>query len=352
MKVESRYKELYRVEAPQGRGSYLRLDMNENPEGLPEEFTKAVLETITPSLIAMYPETGTLCRLLADDLGVQAEQIMLTNGSDEALKLIFEVFGCAGKTLVSVSPTFAMYSVYGKMRGMLPAEIPYREDFSVSIQDIIQKIDENTAIVSLLNPNNPIGTVYSVEEVQAIIQRAEHMNSVVIIDEAYHYFYEKSFIELCKKSKNVILLRTFSKLCSIAGLRIGYAVSSPELIRLLFNAKPTYNVNCVALRFAEEIIQRPDLIQQLIATEKAGREYVISWLKEKGIPYYAENGNYVFINCGSNMAKMVQRLKEEGVLVKYYEGHPLLGEYIRISTGSKKIMQIFLDKFEKARNGL
>lgn len=349
MRTEDRYHNLYRVEPSQGRGDYLRLDMNENPEGLPEKFVEKVMATITPAFIAMYPETGTLCGLLADELGVQKNQVLLTNGSDEALKLIFEVFGTPGKSLVSVSPTFAMYSVYAQMRGMRLDELPYQKDFSISINDIIQKIDQNTAIVSLLNPNNPIGNVYNEDEVRTVIDKACRMDAVVIIDEAYHYFYDKSFIELCKKSEHVILVRTFSKLCSIAGLRIGYAVASPERIRLLRNAKPSYNVNCVALRFAEAIMQCPNLIQQLIETERQGREYVISWLREKGIPYYAENGNYVFIYCGTKTKETVERLKSNRVLVKCYEGHPLLGEYIRISTGSKRIMQIFLSKFEKVR---
>lgn len=352
MKIQEQYKNLYRVEPHQGRANYLRLDMNENPDGLPREFFESVMSTVTPSMLATYPETGVLDSLLANYLDVGTNQVLITNGSDEALKLIFEVFGGPGQKLISVWPTFAMYMVYGKMRGMTHVEIPYKEDFSVSADEIIEAIDADTAIVSLLNPNNPIGNVYSEAEVTAVIEKARQCNALVIMDEAYYYFYDRTFIDLCKKADNVVLVRTFSKLCSIAGLRIGYVVSSPEIIQYLFNAKPSYSVNCIALRFAEEIIKREDLIKQLIRIEREGRQYIIDQLKEHNIPCYAENGNYVFIYCGDQTQNMVALLEKSGVLVKSYDQDPLLREYIRISTGGKRQMALFWEKFLKARECL
>lgn len=348
MGFTNKFQKLHRVPPHQGRADHLRLDMNENPEGLPQEFFDRVMSTITPAYIAMYPEPDKLTGLLADYLGVNKDQILITNGSDEALKMIFEVFGCAGKKMISVWPTFAMYMVNAQMMEMERVEIPYADDFTVDPAKVIEAIDEDTRIVSLLNPNNPIGSVYTEDEVKAVIEKARKVGALVIIDEAYHYFYNKTFLELCKSSDNVILVRTFSKLCSIAGLRIGYAVSAPEIIHNLFNAKTSFNVNTVALRFAEEIIQDQGLIDRLIAIEKEGREYVIGYLKEKNIPHYAQNGNYVFIYVGKNAKKMVEVLAENKVLVKYYEDNPMLCEYIRISTGSKKVMEQFIREFELA----
>ena len=323
--------------------------MNENPEGLPKEFFNEVMQTITPEYIATYPETGKLKSLLADDLGVSKEQILLTNGSDDGLKTIFEVFGDYGKKMVSVWPSFAMYMVYAKMNGMIHVEVPYNDDFSVDVDCIINSIDSETSIVSLLNPNNPIGNVYTDDEVIRIIRRSKEMGAIVIIDEAYHYFYSKTFIEICKKYDNVILTRTFSKLCSIAGLRIGYLVSTPEIIKTLYNSKPTYAVNCIALRFAENIISNKTLINQMIETEAEGRKYIIDLLKENNIHYYAQNGNYVFIGCKGCVEETVKKLAENGVLVKSYGNQPLLKDYIRISTGSKAIMDKFWKIFVKVR---
>jgi len=159
-RLKTGIEELYRVSPRQGRGSFLRLDMNENPEGLPREFFDRVISKLTPELLAMYPESGALVQKLAKRLGVAPDMIALSNGSDEAIKCIFEVFGTSGN-VVSVYPTFEMYAVYAKLYGLEHRIINYREDFSVNIDDIIAAINPDTAIVSLLNPNNPIGNVYT-----------------------------------------------------------------------------------------------------------------------------------------------------------------------------------------------
>jgi len=165
-----------------------------------------------------------------------------------------------------------------------------------------------------------------------VIQKAGECGAVVVIDEAYHYFYPNTFIELVKKHDNVLLTRTFSKLCSIAGCRIGYAVGSARLITLLNKVRGTYCINAVALIFAEAILDDKELIPALIQKEKAGREYVMASLKANGYEYYAENGNYIFIRPRRPAGEVSAALEAKKILVKTYS-HPLLREYIRITTG-------------------
>jgi len=349
--VKSHIRDLYRVKATQGRGEYLRLDMNENPEGIPEEFFNEVIKGITPQMLAMYPETGELTSLLANYLGVRNDNITVTNGSDEAIKSIFEVFGCPKKKVVTVYPTFEMYPVYAKMYDMEHVAVEYTEDMHVSAEKVCNYIDENTAIVAVLNPNNPIGTVFSNNEVENIILKAEKNNATVIIDEAYYYFYNKTFMDLLKKHKNLILVRTFSKLCSLAGCRIGYAVSSPEIIELIDKVRPTYCVNTVAIHFAVSLIKSPQIIDSLIAKEKEGRSYLQQQLIDSHYQYYAEHGNFIFIECRANIDEVVQTLKQQGVLVKQYS-HPLLKKFIRISTGARPVMEKFWKMFQDVEERL
>ncbi len=344
-KTKAGIEELYRVSPRQGRGSFLRLDMNENPEGLPRAFFDRIILKITPELLAMYPETGVLTKKLADYHSIEPDMITLTNGSDEAIKCIFEVFGCSGN-VVSVYPTFEMYSVYAKLYGLEHRAINYSEDFSVKTGDLIAAIDADTSIVSLLNPNNPIGNVYSMEEIESVIKKAGECRAIVVIDEAYHYFYPKSYIELTKKYSNVLLTRTFSKLCSIAGCRIGYAVGNPSLISLLNKVRGTYCINAVALAFAEAIIDDKELIPALIKEEKTGRDYVTTYLVANDYEHYAENGNYIFIRPNRPAGEVSAALEEEMILVKTYS-HPLLKDYIRISTGGVGSMQRFCETFNK-----
>ena len=213
--VNENVKDLYRVKCTDDRSNVLRLDMNENPIGLPKEFVEKVKEKITPELLATYPTKKELISIIAKHNELNDENITVTAGSEEAMRLIFQCFGQQGCSLLTVMPTFEMYDVYSKMFGMNHETVQFEEDFSVSVEKILEKINDNTGIIVLLNPNSPIGTVYSETEFEKIIERANEVDAIVVVDEAYHYFYPSTEIGLTKKYKNLIVLRTFSKLCSM-----------------------------------------------------------------------------------------------------------------------------------------
>lgn len=151
-------------------------------------------------------------------------------------------------------------------------------------------------------------------------------------------------MELAQKYDNVIILRTFSKLCSLAGCRIGYAVSRQEIIELINKVRPTYCVNWVAIHFAVSLLKSPQIIENLIATEKDGRVYLEQVLKDHQYHYYAEHGNFIFIKCKEDVEKVVNALKQQGILVEKYS-HPLLDQYIRISMGARSSMGKFWSAF-------
>ena len=155
--VNENIKDLYRVKFHDERSGVLRLDMNENPEGLPREVFDSVIAKITPEYIAAYPEKDQLMTQLAVCNGITYEHISVTAGSDEAMRLIFHCFGQPGKKLLTVTPTFEMYGVYAGMFGMKHEMIGYKEEFSIDPNEILQAIDGETGIVILLNPNSPIG---------------------------------------------------------------------------------------------------------------------------------------------------------------------------------------------------
>ena len=185
--VNENIKELHRVKFHDERSGVLRLDMNENPEGLPKEVFDAVMSKITPEYIATYPEKDRLMMLLAEHDRIAYETISVTAGSDEAMRLIFHCFGQPGKKLLTVTPTFEMYGVYAKMFGMKHEMVGYKEDFSIDPGEILQAIDADTGIVILLNPNSPIGYTFHENHVREIIERAQKAGAIVVIDEAYHY---------------------------------------------------------------------------------------------------------------------------------------------------------------------
>ena len=345
MYIDNNIKHTHRIYPMQNRGEYLRLDMNENPEGLPKEFVDKVKKKITPEFLSTYPEPNKFINEYAKFINFDSNQITITNGSDQAIRYILQTFGDKinhGEVL-TVTPTFEMYDVNCNLLGLKHIAIQYNDDFSIDVDKISSSINDNTNIVVLLNPNNPIGNVYTDAEVKKIIEKAKHHNAIVVIDEAYHYFCKKTFINLINEYDNVIILRTFSKLCSLAAIRLGVVISNSNIIHFLNNLKLTFDVNSIALLFGLELVKNKELFNELIQIEREGRNYIIDELKKHNYYLYYAESNFI---CFKPKNKTVNELKElffeNKILVKTYN-NTFLKDYIRISTGSKKIMKMFVD---------
>lgn len=342
--VNENIKNTTRVFPEQGRYGYHRFDMNENPEGLPEAFVQSVLKEITPEFLAVYPEPDKFLNKYADFIGVEYDHVVTTNGSDMAIRYILETFGEAGKDVVTVAPSFEMYWVNCNILGLHHKPVTYEQDLSIDIEKILTAIDENTRIVVLLNPNNPIGNAYREEEARRVIEKAEAEGAIVVIDEAYHYFYKETFLNFVKEKSNVIVLRTFSKLFSLAACRLGVIIAHPDLIHYIKNARLTFDTNAIALLFGERILDHKEIIDQLIKDEVEGKAYTLHRLKERGYQVKECKGNFVFVKPKANPIAVAKLLQEKKVLVKTF-GKGLLEDYLRISVGSKTAMDIFLNAF-------
>lgn len=343
--VDKNIKDTVRIFPMQGRYSYYRFDMNENPEGLPSEFVEEVKREITPEFLSVYPEPDCFLNRYAEFVGVSYDNVVATNGSDMAIRYLLETFGEKGKNVVTVSPSFEMYAVNCSILGLLHKPVFYDKDMSIDVQNIVHAIDSDTRIVVLLNPNNPMGNVYTDEELQIIIDKAEQAGAIVIIDEAYHYFYSETFLKYAVERDNVVILRTFSKLFSIAACRLGVIISNAQLISYVKRAKLTFDVNAIALLFGSRILEYPEMIQDLIAIEQEGKAYTLETLREHGYMCKDCKGNYIFIKPNHDTKEIEKKLKEEKNILIHSYNNELLRDYIRVSVGSKKMMNIFLDAF-------
>ena len=343
--VNENIKNTYRVFPQQGRYGKKRYDMNENPEGLPKDFVDSVLGEITPEFLSIYPEPNRFLNKYASFVGngVKLENLMATNGSDMAIRYILETFGEKGKDIVTVSPSFEMYWVNCSILGYNHVPVPYKEDMTIDIDDIVNAITTNTRIVVLLNPNNPMGNIYSEDELKKVVAKAKEVGAIVLIDEAYHYFYDKTFIAYAVKEDNVILTRTFSKLMSLAACRLGVIISNPQIIQYLHNARMTFETNSIALLFAERLIERPEIIEKLIESEKVGKEFLIKELEKNG--YWCKDcmGNFVLIKTKNEPHEVTKRLEENHDVLVHAYGKGALEECIRVSVGSKEAMSVFIE---------
>ena len=346
MYINPYLKRIHRYKDHEDREGFLCLDMNENPAGLPQEIVEQIVKKIDARLIASYPRKDALQELIAQREGVGVDNITITNGSDEAIKLLYETFSHEGANVVMVSPTFEMYRIYAEMFGVTIKRIEYTEDFTLSMEDLLDAIDANTDIVALLNPNSPIGGIYSDEEFEKIIKKAQENDAVVCIDEAYYPFGVETKVELTKKYDNVIVLRTFSKLFSMAGCRVGYAIGNEQLIQYMENAEGTYNVNMIGLLVAEELLKTPGMMEKLLEIEEEGKRCLTSELERHSYEFYGQYGNYVLIKSKKDPQYVAEELRKEKILIKTYGGG-LLKDWVRITTANKEIMERFTERFIK-----
>lgn len=335
---------LNRIFDQNSRQGYLRLDLNENPGGLPDDFISNTLREINPEFLSEYPETLQFTETLAAHLGVKVENICLVNGSAEGIRYILEAFTCENGKVVGVVPTYAMFEVYCKMYGRYFERIPYTDDLKMPVGHILEHLNKDVQLLILLNPNNPMGNAYTEEEFKQILSKAQKEEITVLIDEAYYYFYEKSFLKYALMYENVFVTRTFSKLFSLAGARLGYVVGCQNGIELVQKLCTPHNVNAFAQLFARKIIETPGMIEQLVHKYKEGRKYLEEMLQKNSYLYHGEYGNFIFIKPKSNVRSLIEQMKEKkGILIKSYADVGILGDCLRVTTGEKKYMERFVD---------
>ena len=337
-------KDLVRIFDQNERKDYLRLDLNENPGGLPEVFIRDVLKDVTPQFVAQYPETLHFTQVLAKYLNTDIQHLCLVNGSAEGIRYVIQAYTGENGRIVGVVPSYFMFQVYSEMYGRQFVKVPYQDDLTMSVDSILAEMTEETQLLILLNPNNPMGNVYTDEEFERIMTAARERQITVLVDEAYHYFYPKTFIRYALEQEHVFVTRTFSKMFSMAGCRLGYVAGWPEGIRMVQKLCTPHNTNAFAMKFAEAIIETPGLLDGLIAKFKEGRKYLIDWLDAHGYQHQGEAGNFLFIQPHHDARAIVDRMKQKKkILIKAYPDVGRLGDCLRVSIGAKEYMERFTD---------
>ena len=337
--------DLVRIFDQNERKDYLRLDLNENPGGLPQEFINEVLKDVTPRFVAEYPETLEFTETLAAFHNTDISHICVTNGSSEAIRQVIEAFTSPKGKIVGVTPSYFMFQIYAQMYGRTFIPVEYTEDLQMPIENIIATLTDDVQMLILLNPNNPMGNTYTKDEMEQLLNIAAEKQITVLIDEAYMYFYPVSFIDYALTREHIFVTRTFSKLFSLAGCRLGYVVGWPEGIKMVQKLSTPHNTNAFAMAFAQKIIQTDGMIDELVKKHSEGKQFLIESLNKHGYIVNAKEGNFIFIKPKNKDAdEIVSRMKtEKKILIKSYSGIGSMGKALRVTTGEKKYMEVFLD---------
>ncbi|HEY9612922.1 histidinol-phosphate transaminase [Allocoleopsis sp.] len=316
-------------EQPPPGTQVIKLNTNENPYPPSPEALK-VLRELEGELLRRYPDpmAGAFREAASQVLGVPADWILVGNGSDDILTMIIRACCGPGRGVVYPMPTYVLYRTLTQIQGAEFVEVPYQEDYTLPVE---QLIEAQGAVTFVASPNSPSGTVASVEQLKEL---ATQISGVLAIDEAYVDFAETDALEVAKKYDNVIILRTLSKGYSLAGLRLGFGVANPALLEGLIKVKDSYNVDAVACAVGAAAIadqHHKNINAQKI---KASRTQMADSLKQLGFHVLPSQANFLLAQYpGGNAEFLYKSLKERGILVRYFN-QSRLTDKLRITVGT------------------
>ncbi len=331
-----------------GLDDIIKLASNENPLGP----SPLAIEALRKSLDAIhfYPDSNCfyLKERLASFLGVEANQLLIGNGSDELLKLLAETFINRGDEVIFASPSFSEYEFTATIMGAKCMAVPLR-DFKHDLTAMADAITEKSKIIYLCNPNNPTGTAVSKAEADEFMARVPE-DVIVVFDEAYFEYVEApdfpNGLDYLQQGKNVIVSRTFSKIYGLAGLRIGYMVTAPEIVAAVNRVTEPFNVNLLAQIAALAALDDEKHVEASQKMNLTGKAYLYSEFDKMGLKYVATEANYIFVDTGQDCQEVFKRLMLKGIIIRTGDifGYP---SYIRVTIGSQAENQRFIKALQE-----
>ncbi|ORU92025.1 MAG: histidinol-phosphate transaminase [Cycloclasticus sp. symbiont of Bathymodiolus heckerae] len=331
-----------------GLDNIVKLASNENPLGPSELVKKAIQNSI--SGVSQYPDGSGyyLKEALSKKLGVTTDMLTLGNGSNDVLDSIARVFLSVGREAVFSEYAFVVYAISTQSVGAT-ACVAKANAYGHDLNAMMDLVGDKTAVVFIANPNNPTGTWLNADDLEAFIrQLPQHV--VVVLDEAYGEYLDQETIvntvDWLKSYPNLIITRTFSKAYGLAGLRVGYAISSPDIADLLNRVRQPFNVNALALEAAETALQDEAYICKSRELNGKGLKQLGEGFDKLGLHYIPSVGNFISIEVGESAADVYEKLLQHGVIVRPVAAYNM-PTYLRVSVGLPEENDVFLSALEK-----
>src|ERR1700733_6075829 len=316
----------------EGRTTKLRLDFNENPIGCSPAVRRALAKLGSASISA-YPEQETVRRTAAKHFAVRPSELLLTNGTDEALSLVVDTFVEPRDLVLIVEPTYAMYRFYSELAGAQIIAVRYDATMLFPRKEVLATLKKKPRVFFLPNPNSPTGNLLTAPDLRRILD-ASSKQTVVVIDEAYFEFSGVTVIPWIARHKNLIVTRTFSKTAGLAGLRLGCVFTNQKLAATMRKAQSPYPVNVAALAAAEAAMGDRKFIARTVKEVRRSHKDLQRGLTSLGVQYFPSAGNFVLAKFGSRAKQIVATLNQKGILVRD-RSNDFGGEgHIRITLGT------------------
>jgi histidinol-phosphate aminotransferase len=308
----------------------LRLDFNENTFGSSSRVMER-LRAVTAEELTKYPEREPVERIVAKHFGLQTEQVLLTNGVDEAIHLMCCAFLEPEDGALIATPSFFMYDVSVQMMTPHLRKVQADATLEFPFERFMAGITERTKLIIVASPNNPTGAVVSREHLLAIAAAAPQ--AVLMVDEAYYHFDGASVMDDLATVPNMVVARTFSKAYGLANLRIGMLAGNAEVLKYVRKVSSPYNVNGVALDCLPVALADEEYVAWYSEQVREGRERMMNGLRELGVSFFPSHANFVLMNIGPKHKELVQAMRANGVLLRDRSTDPGCDGFVRITIG-------------------
>ncbi|NOZ13669.1 MAG: histidinol-phosphate transaminase [Acidobacteria bacterium] len=328
-----------------------KLASNENPLGTPQKVKDALHEAI--DRVFIYPDGGAyyLREKMGKKFNIDPDWIFFGNGAAEIIEMAAKALLDVGETAMYSQYGFAMYKVATYASNHRGVEIPAGPGYHQDLDAFLKAIDDTTKIIYLSNPNNPTTTMIPAEELNRFVEQVpDHI--LIVIDEAYYEFvdneqYPDSMKYIREQGrKNIIILRTFSKIYGLAGLRVGYGFAHPDLLFMLGKVRSPFNVNLLAQVACIAAMDCDDHVHASVAHVKKEKEFVLKELDRLGLRYLAEEGNFVAVNVERDVVPVFTEMQRRGVIVRPLQGYDM-PEWFRMSFGHRYENEKFIRVLEE-----
>jgi histidinol-phosphate aminotransferase len=321
---------------PLGDRGGLRLDFNENTFACSPRVLEA-LGRITRGDLTRYPERGPVEGEVAAHLGLKPEQVLLTNGVDEAIHVLCQTYLEAGAEILLPVPTYSMYEVYASGTAAKIIPVAMEDDFHFPMGPLLDAITPATRLIAIANPNSPTGQAVGREDLLRVIDAAPQ--AAVLVDEAYFHFFGETVLDLVGRAPNVMITRTFSKAYGLAGLRLGVLAAAGEQMKWIRRALSPYSVNAVGLACLSAAIEDEEYLRWYTGEVLAARSLFENALQRLNVGYWPSLANFVLVRIGAKHCAFVTAMRDRGVLVRDRSADRGCDGCVRITVGIREQTQ-------------
>lgn len=332
----------------------IKLASNENSLGPSPKALAAIKERLSD--LNLYPDVKShnLLKALAEHLGIRPEQLTVGNGADGLIMQTCLAYLDEQSEVIVSQSSFPVYDIYTHVMRAVLVKIPLR-NFRLDLEAMLRAISDKTKLIFVCNPNNPTGTIVTAVEVEAFMDKApKHV--LIIYDEAYYEFvdspdYPDSLRYIRDGHTNTMIMRTFSKIYGLAGIRLGYAIAEPKILAPLNRVKEPFSVNLLAQAAGVAALEDQAFLEKTVTTNHAGRIYLYGEFERLRLPYVRSHTNFILVKIGPQATAVQEMLLDKGVIVRPCAGYDL-PLFLRVTVGSKTQNVRFIEALESTLAGI